>query len=166
MKAVVRWATGKRLTNRLPKLSLITAVHGILSFYCPTSGPFQESSILHILDTQHLLGRFNDCQRQSLQPTAEVPSDRPQLKTSPCARRLPSQFPTRVKLTYGLIVVRRKKPDKFDRINRLRVVRASSNMLSSITLRRCCTIAVTNCCLLYTSPSPRDGLLSRMPSSA
>ena len=25
---------------------------------------------------------------------------------------------------------------------------------------------VTNVCLLYTSPSPRDGLLSRMPSSA
>ena len=25
---------------------------------------------------------------------------------------------------------------------------------------------LTNCCLLYTSPSPRDGLLSRMPSSA
>ena len=24
----------------------------------------------------------------------------------------------------------------------------------------------TECCLLYTSPSPRDGLLSRMPSSA
>ena len=27
-------------------------------------------------------------------------------------------------------------------------------------------IAVTCLCLLYTSPSPRDGLLSRMPSSA
>ena len=26
--------------------------------------------------------------------------------------------------------------------------------------------AVTGTCLLYTSPSPRDGLLSRMPSSA
>ena len=26
--------------------------------------------------------------------------------------------------------------------------------------------AVVNHCLLYTSPSPRDGLLSRMPSSA
>ena len=26
--------------------------------------------------------------------------------------------------------------------------------------------AVSVCCLLYTSPSPRDGLLSRMPSSA
>ena len=25
---------------------------------------------------------------------------------------------------------------------------------------------VALCCLLYTSPSPRDGLLSRMPSSA
>ena len=27
-------------------------------------------------------------------------------------------------------------------------------------------ITVANACLLYTSPSPRDGLLSRMPSSA
>ena len=27
-------------------------------------------------------------------------------------------------------------------------------------------IAFTKACLLYTSPSPRDGLLSRMPSSA
>ena len=26
--------------------------------------------------------------------------------------------------------------------------------------------AGNGCCLLYTSPSPRDGLLSRMPSSA
>ena len=27
-------------------------------------------------------------------------------------------------------------------------------------------VVLSNCCLLYTSPSPRDGLLSRMPSSA
>ena len=27
-------------------------------------------------------------------------------------------------------------------------------------------VAVVTTCLLYTSPSPRDGLLSRMPSSA
>ena len=27
-------------------------------------------------------------------------------------------------------------------------------------------LALSDCCLLYTSPSPRDGLLSRMPSSA
>ena len=28
------------------------------------------------------------------------------------------------------------------------------------------TYVLTHICLLYTSPSPRDGLLSRMPSSA
>ena len=27
-------------------------------------------------------------------------------------------------------------------------------------------VTILNICLLYTSPSPRDGLLSRMPSSA
>ena len=34
--------------------------------------------------------------------------------------------------------------------------------------RSCCHVisSCTNYCLLYTSPSPRDGLLSRMPSSA
>ena len=30
----------------------------------------------------------------------------------------------------------------------------------------CVDSVVCNHCLLYTSPSPRDGLLSRMPSSA
>ena len=29
-----------------------------------------------------------------------------------------------------------------------------------------CEIKLFDSCLLYTSPSPRDGLLSRMPSSA
>ena len=33
-------------------------------------------------------------------------------------------------------------------------------------IRREMTSVDDNCCLLYTSPSPRDGLLSRMPSSA
>ena len=28
------------------------------------------------------------------------------------------------------------------------------------------TVVSNNCCLLYTSPSPRDATLSRMPSSA
>ena len=36
--------------------------------------------------------------------------------------------------------------------------------MSELTLEM--TKIVTNICLLYTSPSPRDGLLSRMPSSA
>ena len=30
----------------------------------------------------------------------------------------------------------------------------------------CYGLGADKCCLLYTSPSPRDGLLSRMPSSA
>ena len=30
----------------------------------------------------------------------------------------------------------------------------------------CVSVLLYGCCLLYTSPSPRDGLLSRMPSSA
>ena len=40
------------------------------------------------------------------------------------------------------------------------VVRASGNITVSASK------ALTTACLLYTSPSPRDGLLSRMPSSA
>ena len=34
------------------------------------------------------------------------------------------------------------------------------------TLSAIVVLAAGNACLLYTSPSPRDGLLSRMPSSA
>ena len=34
------------------------------------------------------------------------------------------------------------------------------------TVTRQLTIERSSSCLLYTSPSPRDGLLSRMPSSA
>ena len=36
--------------------------------------------------------------------------------------------------------------------------------LDSVTKEH--AILASNTCLLYTSPSPRDGLLSRMPSSA
>ena len=37
---------------------------------------------------------------------------------------------------------------------------------SGTTLTLSAATASTDTCLLYTSPSPRDGLLSRMPSSA
>ena len=37
---------------------------------------------------------------------------------------------------------------------------------NQINLTKKQTEVVVNTCLLYTSPSPRDGLLSRMPSSA
>eukprot|EP01016_Furgasonia_blochmanni_P005580 TRINITY_DN12171_c0_g1_i2.p1 TRINITY_DN12171_c0_g1~~TRINITY_DN12171_c0_g1_i2.p1 ORF type:complete len:103 (+),score=23.69 TRINITY_DN12171_c0_g1_i2:32-310(+) len=35
-----------------------------------------------------------------------------------------------------------------------------------LTAEEALTLVSTYTCLLYTSPSPRDGLLSRMPSSA
>ena len=39
-------------------------------------------------------------------------------------------------------------------------------MLPNMTVINPCDFNQTKACLLYTSPSPRDGLLSRMPSSA
>ena len=42
----------------------------------------------------------------------------------------------------------------------------SNYKLAKLTNQQVCIIELSVCCLLYTSPSPRDGLLSRMPSSA
>ena len=44
-------------------------------------------------------------------------------------------------------------------------VQSQGNCAESYILTRTWT-ARDNCCLLYTSPSPRDATLSRMPSSA
>ena len=41
-----------------------------------------------------------------------------------------------------------------------------SFMLGEIALYSFVILLLSGTCLLYTSPSPRDGLLSRMPSSA
>ena len=48
----------------------------------------------------------------------------------------------------------------------MRVVGGITKFLSAFRKDREVDDFVTNICLLYTSPSPRDGLLSRMPSSA
>ena len=42
----------------------------------------------------------------------------------------------------------------------------SSDLIPGIVYYNLIDLAENDCCLLYTSPSPRDGLLSRMPSSA
>ena len=47
-------------------------------------------------------------------------------------------------------------------ISKLSAANAIDAMIDAITH----TLANGETCLLYTSPSPRDGLLSRMPSSA
>ena len=45
-------------------------------------------------------------------------------------------------------------------------VRCVSRNISSVGANVRCVSRNISSCLLYTSPSPRDGLLSRMPSSA
>ena len=42
----------------------------------------------------------------------------------------------------------------------------ANNPLQRAQLNTGYQMDLSNFCLLYTSPSPRDGLLSRMPSSA
>ena len=47
-------------------------------------------------------------------------------------------------------------------VNNLSVTYGQHRALDDISVQ----VAKGEVCLLYTSPSPRDGLLSRMPSSA
>ena len=51
-------------------------------------------------------------------------------------------------------------------LDTLRKELRDKGILFKITKNRITEIAIKETCLLYTSPSPRDGLLSRMPSSA
>ena len=53
----------------------------------------------------------------------------------------------------------RKRPSEFARGQ-------NGSLDSEVSQTAISNIAEANICLLYTSPSPRDGLLSRMPSSA
>ena len=56
--------------------------------------------------------------------------------------------------------------EKGERVGLL-LMNSSEFMESYYALAKIGAVVVPlNCCLLYTSPSPRDGLLSRMPSSA
>ena len=59
----------------------------------------------------------------------------------------------------------KKKPDWI----RSKLVNSKEFFLTKTIVNKNNLVTVcqeANCCLLYTSPSPRDGLLSRMPSSA
>ena len=46
------------------------------------------------------------------------------------------------------------------------LVSVAPGELDGVTVNLASQAAFSRACLLYTSPSPRDGLLSRMPSSA
>ena len=52
-------------------------------------------------------------------------------------------------------------PFTLDQLRILKAIAAEGSFKKAADL-----LYVTQPCLLYTSPSPRDGLLSRMPSSA
>ena len=54
--------------------------------------------------------------------------------------------------------------EKINEVSRKVLVSGDKDLFSSCYLTDTCTLL--HDCLLYTSPSPRDGLLSRMPSSA
>ena len=56
-----------------------------------------------------------------------------------------------IDINCGIADVRLNRPEKYNAL--------SGDMFNAI-------IEAGESCLLYTSPSPRDGLLSRMPSSA
>ena len=57
---------------------------------------------------------------------------------------------------------------EFDRVNHFALLSKLMKRLIPVQLLHLLESWLLNCysCLLYTSPSPRDGLLSRMPSSA
>ena len=56
----------------------------------------------------------------------------------------------------------RQQPKRFSDIFELR----DQMEVGCGALQLIATVVLSTSCLLYTSPSPRDGLLSRMPSSA
>ena len=76
--------------------------------------------------------------------------------------KLASDLPERIKQTRELTTI----AQRMQIIRDLCTVAKADNHQSSKELRAIKAIARDLDCLLYTSPSPRDGLLSRMPSSA
>ena len=65
---------------------------------------------------------------------------------------------------FGVLI--RKPSDWFDITSQTEYERLMFGMLATTIILWLSIVRLELTCLLYTSPSPRDGLLSRMPSSA
>ena len=77
---------------------------------------------------------------------------------------IPDGIPYTVDLEAGTISIITPTPDAFAEQSNSLTVKLAKAVRRRIVIRPDPSILST--CLLYTSPSPRDGLLSRMPSSA
>ena len=75
---------------------------------------------------------------------------------------LPSLTETQAALTDGSM----RTADIGEWLSALGLDISPSSALVRLSERRAEALRILSGCLLYTSPSPRDGLLSRMPSSA
>ena len=64
----------------------------------------------------------------------------------------------------GLLTLTINRPDKLNALSNSMYNRLADLLFAAEQDPETAVIIIT--CLLYTSPSPRDGLLSRMPSSA
>ena len=66
----------------------------------------------------------------------------------------------KAKIEFAFDLMRTVKTEKESEKNKYYNIDSNNNK------KKCSLSHKLNACLLYTSPSPRDGLLSRMPSSA
>ena len=84
----------------------------------------------------------------------------------PCHQAYPKWVDKSIRTRIGEKVYRVKFREDLDQLSPKRQAQGSSpNFVHSLDAA-CLHLTVNKSCLLYTSPSPRDGLLSRMPSSA
>ena len=69
-------------------------------------------------------------------------------------------------ITHGLVLYQALRQAGITAIEQLLAAKRKSEVLPDVSAVLLHLDAAVEACLLYTSPSPRDGLLSRMPSSA
>ena len=180
-----------RSTSRLTFISLIFALgqlasesQGTLSIrlkwayqhymaiVCPSVRPSVCLSVSHTLDprlngssfniSKFLLHRTEPCQMLSLFAVAKLLVRR-RIRQGYCTSdsdfvRITDQADEKLVLVNPNHVLLLARPRRHDR----QFIRQSNRLFSNY----CVICILYKDCLLYTSPSPRDGLLSRMPSSA
>ena len=99
-------------------------------------------------ESDYKSGRKPDRLQRFLIESCDVRGQLVHLDATWCDATARTEYPPRVKKVLGEAFV------------------AASLLASTVKFNGKMTLQVRGTCLLYTSPSPRDGLLSRMPSSA